>query len=314
MKRIWTISVMVSVIVLCLAGTTVWAQEGKGQSERRAKLNEIRQALREIDQELRPVVQEALKADEALADLDKQRRETQRELFKKDVEVRTQALDALAKAQPDLAETVQLIKELGQKTRELYQQMRQGGEGAEGLREEVKEVQKDQRALWQTIQEPYRKIMAEDEQVKAAQAALQESRKAAGEMNRDFEQKMAAKILEVSPESKDLLEQRKELMKQQQAMFRRPQGRQGGRRPRLTPEQQEKAKELRAQMGELARKLWPVRQKVMQDPEVRELNEKLQTLVEAKMLEAAPELADTLKQQKGLMEQLQQIYQPKPQE
>ena len=256
-------------------------------------------------------MQEVLKADEALAELEKQRRQTQIELWKKEVAARTEALDALAKAQPDLAETVQLIKDLGQKMRELNQQIRQGGEGAEELREELREVQKDQRSLAQTIQEPLRKVTTENEQIKATQEAIRESRKDLGEMNRDYEQKLVAKILEISPESKELVDQRQELLKQQQAMYRQGQRRQGGRRPRLTPEQQEKAKELQAQMRELGRKLFPARQKVMQDPEVKELNDKLQALVEAKMLEADPNLAEPIEQHKALLEQLRQLYQPK---
>ena len=313
MKSIWTRSIMISVVMLCLTGAVIWAQEGKGPDERQQKFNEIRQAIREIDEELRPVVQEILKADEALRNLDKQRRDSQMALMKQESEVRAKALKMLAEKQPDLAETIQLIQELGQKARELRQQSRQTGDGADDAREEFKEVQKDQGALWQTIREPLSKLMNENEVIKAAQAQAGEARKALAQLSRDCDQKMTAKILETSPESKELLDQRAELMKQQQTFFRQAQGRKGGQRPRITPEQQEKAKELRAQMSELGKKLWPVRQKVMQDPEVRELNEKLQALIEVKMLEAAPELAETVKQQKGLMEQMRQIFQPKPQ-
>ena len=90
---------------------------------------------------------------------------------------------------------------------------------------------------------------------------------------------------------------------------------QQARRQRMIQEQREKFAELNKQVRELQQKLYPVRNRLMaQDAEVKELAAKLEQVLEAKMVKAAPELAEVIKQRNELQEQMRQLMRPRPAE
>lgn len=311
MRNAWTMRTVIGVVVFCVACSTAWSEEGKANEDPQAKLNELRQAMSEIQQELRPAMREALKADEALGDLRKELGEVQTKLWQQDRELQMKGLKLLAQKQPDLAESIKLIQELEQKSRELMQQMRKGGEGANDAREELQEVRKDSRELWNSVNRPLRQIMNEDEEIRAARQKLDDERKVVTEQTRDFNEKLDAKMIEISPEAKELLDERKALQEQQQALYAQQQA----RRQRMIQEQREKFAELNKQVRELQQKLYPVRNRLMaQDAEVKELAAKLEQVLEAKMVKAAPELAEVIKQRNELQEQMRQLMRPRPAE
>lgn len=305
MARQWCLRTMVGLAALGLLCGSGLAQEGGGRQERYAKMRGLRKEIREIDEQLKPIVEQILGGDEVLADLARQLQEARQDGMRNERELRAEAFRVLAEAQPDLAETIELIQELQQKMGGLWQEIREGGEGAEEARKRMREAQQESRELMRTIDGPLRKTMTENEELRAARQALDESRKSSRETVQEYEQKLAAAILQTSPESKDLVERRKALQEQFAALMKpQPRGR------ALSEEQRKKMGEIRERMRALEKQLMPARRKIYgEDPEVKELSKRLQELVTQKMLQAEPKLSDAIKEHQELQQEMRKVWQ-----
>ena len=305
MEHQWQVRMATGAVVLFVACSATWSEEGPAKEGRRGEAQELHRAIKEIGQQLKPLVEEALEADEALREFRQQAMNARGKAWQEEGKLRRTAVEMLAKERPDLAETLQLVRESWKRMGELRKQAhdaREAGENVDDVRTQLREAQKDAKSLWQTVDEPYRKFVEGNEELRSARQALEGGRKEAEGLWKDFHQKLEAKILEISPESKELLEERKKLHEKAAAMRM-------GMTPAEMQERRKKAKELHTRMRELEKKLRPVRQKLMaEDPEIKQLAAKLQQALHQKIQETAPELAEVIKERQELQEQMRQLW------
>ena len=273
---------MAAMMATGLAASVGLAQEGRNAGRPRSTRNQRRQELRDIQQKLGPLTQQVLQQNEDLRQIERDVRRARQEAGREYMKLQRKAEEQLAKAQPDLADTIQLIHERDKKAQELMQVR---GEGRDQAREELGKLQRETSALRATIRTQLDKCMQESEDLRPALQEWQDISDAAREMERDFNAKVEAKLVEISPEAKELLERRKVLMQPRAA---------------IDPEARKKLAELRKRARELDQKLRPARFKVANDPDVQEVMAQVQEVTYSKMAEAAPELADAIAERKRI--------------
>ena len=153
----------------------------------------------------------------------------------------------------------------------------------------------------------WRQISQIDGQLRAKRNAALQADEGLRKMQQEFEEKLAAKIVEMSPESKELFEKKKALTEQMNKL--RPS-------PAEMEARRKKFADLRKKAGELDEKLNPVRQKLMaEDEEVKDMQKQLtaaqahlQELVNKKMAEAAPDMAEVVEQRMALQKEMQKLW------
>ena len=271
-------------IVMAVVGLS--ASVALAQQDRAKAAQKRRAEWREMQQQLEPLIKQVLEGDEMLQQLQKDVKRARAAAWQANAKLQRRAMEQLAHARPDLAETVQIVREMETKARDLMQKR---GEGGEEARKEIKKVYAEMNALRATVRPAIEKLLEESDEFKAASQEVKDQMAAAKEMQKDFDAQVAAKVAELGPEAKELIEKR-------QAMAKRPQ--RGARPGRAAPdpEMRKKFAELRKRAQELDQQLMPARRKAMADQEVREAWAKANELTYKKIAEMEPSLAAAIEE------------------
>ena len=286
--------VPVLILILILTGARVFSAAAQ---EPAAGARNPNAEWRELQEALAPLVKQAIEDDEALAELQKEVRLARMKAYQANAKLQAKAMEQLVNSHPDLADTVVVIKEMEGGLRDLIKRRREGDEGA---MEEYNKARTELNSLRATLRPQVEKLMQESDELKAAADAIKDQMAAAKEMERSFNEQVDAKLVEMSPEAKARVEQRRALVQRAQ------QGRGLGEK-----ERREKFEALRQRARELDKELMPVRRKAMGDPQVREAWAEAQRLsIEAneatyrKMAELAPDLAEAIEERKKVQEEM----------
>lgn len=209
--------------------------------------------------------------------------------------------------QPELAETLQ-------KARELMQQARGEGEAAEAARKQLQELGRQALEIQRKLDGPTQKLMGEDGELRALRQEQIKRSEPMLNLVKELEERLSAKILASSPESKELLDKRKALQEELRKLMTRQAG---GPTPAQMEERRKKFEELRTMAQGLDQKLNPVRQKLLaEDQEVQalqkqatDLQQQLQDLLFKKMAESSPDLAESIERRKEISKQMRELWQ-----
>ncbi|MBM4086657.1 MAG: hypothetical protein FJ272_17875 [Planctomycetes bacterium] len=313
MKTSWIMKAVVLAAVLAVGWGTMATAQPQGQPDRQEKTRELFRQIQEIDNQLRPKRDEVLKADEGLRNMQDEVRKLQQAIGEGDRAMREAAEKKLVAKQPELAETLQKAREMREKSRELAQQARGQGEAAEAARKQLQQLGPQAQEIQRKLDAPTQKLMAEDEELRALR---QEQNKRSEPMNnlmKELDERLTAKILAISPESKELIEKRKALQEEMRKLFAPP----GGLTPAQMEERRKKFDDLRKMGQELDEKLNPIRQKIVaEDKEVQEMQRKvneaqqqMQELIYKKMAQSAPDQAESIEKLKEIRKQMREMWQ-----
>ncbi|MBM4078638.1 MAG: hypothetical protein FJ278_02995 [Planctomycetes bacterium] len=309
MKTSWITKAVVLAAVLAVGWGTMATAQPQPQPDRQAKTGDLWRQIQEIDNQLRPKRDEALKADEGLQKMDQEVRKLQQAAGEGDRAMREAAEKKLLVKQPDLAETLQKAREL----RELTQQARGQGEAAEAARKKLQELGGQAQEIQRKLDAATQKLMGEDEELRGLRQEQNKRSEPLPNLLRELDERVTAKILAMSPESKELIEKKKALQEEMRKLFAPP----GGPTPAQMEERRKKSEELRQMAQELDEKLNPIRQKIMtEDKEVQELQRKateaqqqMQELMYKKMAQAAPDQAESIEKLKEIRKQMREMWQ-----